>query len=345
MDQSFATLVRGALLIAESVGKPVIVDSITKSIDASLSDKEASRYSSRRFGASGSLCARWKAFERLEDFVPKMMPNEPTTLRLFGAGNAAHAEFQNSLLAHTGKLYGNWACTSCGSVMTNQTMPERPCPNSKAVKDFFNDSVEFKLCSESLGRHQPAWEYKEYYMREDPLNHPDYQIGMFSDGIWLTDTGWRILELKSIDNNLFEAQYTTKHPDNDNWRILKSSHSRLPFTSHVDQAQMYAWVLSQKAADYGLDPLKFEGITILYLNRETFADKAFDLDYDPAVMETRIQLIQTCKDAVDAGDAMLAPAKCSDRNHYLAKQCPRRLTCFPYKVRKKKKEKDGLQEE
>lgn len=315
---------------------------VTDAVEAALSAAEAKGYVSKRFSPSGYVCARWKAHQRLNDFEPIQTPNPVETLRLFKAGTGAHEVLQQQVLSLTDNFYGKWVCASCGVVVNNSMKPRQVCNGTRQALDILGNPERVEECTDVLRREDVKWIYKERYVYSNPLDNDKYAIAGFVDGIWVKDGKWYVLEVKSAASMMFNAQYRTKHPELENHFVLKPTQSRYPLGNHVAQGMVYAKMLIDEAesGDLPLDPDAFGGVILLYVNRETFDLKEYHIEYSPASYAELQRLAEATMSAVEAGNAMLAPPKCTSANNMLAKRCPLKDTCFPKKPRKAKKKKD-----
>ena len=313
-------------------------DRVISTVEKTFDRLEENGYVSKKFSPGGYVCARWKAYERLHDFQPKMDPNTGGTLNLFRAGNNVHDNLQQHLLADTGKLFGNWKCPSCGHVVAKSLRPLGPCTNSKVVTDPFGESVVAK-CADTLDKRDASWIYEELYYKMDPFNDPLFLMSGFSDGIWIEDEGWYIVEIKSSDQLTFDSMSKVKHKELDGAYVVKPAGSRHPIQTHVNQGMFYG-AAAMEACRNGELPLevdKFCGIILLYVCRNTFRIKEYQIEYNEHSFEEFKMVVAASKNAYEQGNAFLAPAKCSSANTVLAKKCPLRGECFPSKKKKKEK--------
>jgi len=304
---------------------------INKAINDVLVSREAGRKAGRRFSPGGSVCTRFKAYERLNDFVPRMAPADVAALRLFESGNNAHKTVQQNLLAKTGKLFGTWRCRTCHREVKNSVYPDYTCPSTITVTDAEGRSTT-QRCADMTHRDENAWTYVERYVYSNPLDDDAYAITGLVDGIWC-DKLWYTLEIKSVTADAFGATYTTKHPTEESWRIIKTTTSRLPVASHIYQGHVYSKMLLDESLA-GVLPLPasdFGGLIILYVERDTFATKVYHEPYTASAYEQLHQQALTAKNAVASGSFMLAPPKCTSATNVLALRCPLKDTCFPKK--------------
>ena len=306
--------------------------SVLDVVEASFEQSEEDRYVSKKFSPSGYVCARWKAYERLNDFRPRQDGADASTLKLFRAGNAVHDSLQQRMLADTGKLFGNWRCASCGHLVEKSLRPQHVCTNTKVTTSPLGESVSIP-CSEAIPRHSPAWIYEEMYFLMDPFDHPLFLMSGYTDGIWVTDKGWHILEIKSSDELTFNGQYRTKHPELKDHFVIKPTTSRHPMPKHVNQGMFYgaAALEMARSGDLPLDPEKFSGLIVLYVCRNTFRIKEYHIDYTSHPFEEMKMLVAASKQAYEANNHKLAPTLCSSANSMVAKKCPLRYECFPKK--------------
>lgn len=308
------------------------VDDINELIDSVLQSKEVARKSSRRFSPGGSVCSRFKAFERLNNFEPKMATVDAASLRLFESGNTIHKTVQQNLLARTGKLFGSWRCRSCHKQIHNSTYPKHICTSSITVTDTLSGETTTTRCADVVHRDENAWVYVERYMYTNPLQDDSYAITGFVDGIWV-DKLWYVLEVKSVTSEAFNAVYTTKHPEQSAWRIIKPTTPRLPVASHIYQGHVYGKILLDQSmsGELPLNANLFGGLLLLYVDRATFAIKVFHEPYTPSAYDQLLAQAIAAKQAVDSNNFMLAPPKCTNATNVLATRCPLQYTCFPKK--------------
>lgn len=330
--------IKALLEISDTVNpRTEATTTVTAAIKATLMEGEKDSYVSKRFSPGSSVCARFKAHQRLEDFKPVMKSPDADTLSLFKAGTAAHDMLQQEVLAKTGKLFGNWECASCGAEKTNTVLPKGACTGSRTRTDVLG-SVTVQKCADVLQRASFNWKYVEGYMRTNPLNDPLYEIAGYRDGIWVEDGKWYILEIKSVDPLLFTGMSKVLHKPIPGAYVIKPAGDRLPLAAHVNQALVYSKMEldNAEAGTLPLDPRDFEGAIILYVNRNSFETKEYRVSYSDYPYTELLTVAKRAKDAVDAGDAFLAPARCTAKTNVLAERCPLRDKCFPPKPKKVK---------
>jgi len=339
MDKLIHLLVESLSNINPVVGE---ASSVLDAVEKSLNSSSSERYVSKRFSPGGYVCSRFKAAQRLSNFKLESPQESSDTMLLFLSGTAAHDLIQGNVLSKTGQLFGNWECKSCGTVVRNSTYPQTVCANVRKAVDILGEVIHEEACSDVLGREDIKWRYKELYYKDTTLGHELFELAGFSDGIWLDPDGsWRVLEIKSTNTLMFSAMSKVKNPGQDGQFILKPGRSALPLSSHINQCLVYAHLAKQLASsqELKLDPNKCMGGIILYINRDDFSMKEYNISYNDGPYIDLLAAATNAKHAYDEKNYMLAAPKCSNKDSVYAKRCPLRLECFPRKVKATKASK------
>lgn len=319
----------------------------TPAIDqALLRREEREGYVSRAFNPSSLCngCMVQDAFKRLHDMWGDAQGFSPQALRLFAAGHAVHDHFQSVILPEitgdVGRLWGLWRCMSCHQVVEG-FRPEEVCTNTVAYRDA-DGVVHENNCDRVLARERVRWRYEEIRIRRpDPKNRGDaWMIRGRADGIWIKPTGhWRVLEMKSKERDQFDSMSRVRGKEPGTF-VLKPRQGPLPLEKDTYQGKLYPAILVEQGRQgiFPLDPDLCEGTSLLYLDRDRLADRAYEIAYDPDFLPMVVDpYIDSVHRLVELGQPLAGPKACSSRNTAKAKRCRNRLDCFPYKRTKKKK--------
>lgn len=288
-------------------------------------------YVSKRFSPSSQNCARWMAAQRLSNYLYKKEDFSANQLRLFAVGTLVHEWYQNTALGNTGKLYGIWECPSCGTLLEWTTKPSSPCQGS------ITSSItgETKTCAQVIEDRRLTfnWHYKEIYIRFSPDDCNGFEAGTKSDGIYLAENGWYVLEIKSADPNIISGEYQVKSTEEIYKAHIKQGSVRIPLENHVRQAQITAALILDAMDKETIPPIDapFLGVAIIYINRENLQEKVIPLPYDSSYYTTMVNRMKESGEAVAQRDYMKASAACSSRSSVYAKRCPLQDECFPLK--------------
>jgi hypothetical protein len=321
------------------------VAGFTTAVDKGLETKDRrDTYESKAFNPSSlcNPCMVQDAFRRLHNDWSSLETFAPSTLRLFAAGHAIHDHYQSVILPEVdhgaGRLWGLWRCPGCHTIVEG-FKPADVCPNTIARRGPDGEVIE-TTCAKTLQRARVSWEYQEIrVIREDPQGRgPHYTIRGRADGIWVYPDGtWRVLELKSKDQDQFESMARVKG-DTPGTFLLKPRQGPLPLEKDVYQGKLYPVVLCElaRAGRFPMDPDKCLGTLLLYVDRNYLRERPFEVEFDPRFLPDVVDLyINSVHHLVTLGNPLVGPKACSNRNSARAKRCPWRLECFPYKRTKK----------
>lgn len=291
---------------------------------------------SKRFSPGSTICARLKAFQRIEGFHLNFQEMEIDKVLLFEVGTAIHKKLQNEVLPSLGKSWGSWVCPSCGETKSLQFKPSHPCSNQISIS-MFGETHETTSCDKLP--HKGNWLYKEVYVKASPFNNPLYETSAYIDHVYVDQDYWYILEIKSVYDSIFAGYSTSRHPTNPDWKIQKPWTGGLPKEANIRQAQICGSLLKKtlKDSDLPAPASKYGGVILLYINRDNLNIKTFKFPPDESYYLSLENVIDNTKAAVDKGNAMLAAPACSARTAMLAKICPKRDVCFPLKRKKVQK--------
>lgn len=330
MNTQFAELV---VETAKAFQQPKLEVDLNKLIDHAIAQKITKFRSgkpSKTFhpASMADMCVVKEAFKRIHNIWEDTEEHPPELLRIMEAGNGTHEWFQNNILPNTGKLWGHWKCTTCNQITTESTIPDL-CPNEIDVHVIGSDPIRIK-CSDAAKINKVQFSYIE-----PKIVDIDYNISGRIDGMLTADRKWRTLELKSTtEDNLNGKQRSTKNDQ----EVVTKGFDMLPFNKHVIQTSIYLGIIYEKYIKTKLWPIPaedFDGGYLVYISRETFKTRTFQIPFSTKAYEWSKGKIDTINELILNGNPLNGQKKCANRNSPYAKTCPFRLTCFPYKKTKK----------
>lgn len=318
-------------------------------------------------------CDRKLALSRIEKVWTDQMREPPEKLRVMNVGTAIHAYVQDHYLARGARIYGNWICPHCRQVAaTNSLRPGSYCPNEVTVQ-LPEDTIALmekketritRKCATWQKRRaewgDPIWEYGELRVK-----HPTLLISGKVDGVLIGEDGkWWPIELKTLEDAAFNDLQRVKAtkrmfpnlPDEMvGQEVLIPARDKLPRGYHVNQGSIYSELMIEHAADYGLDPAKYQGTFILYVNRGNLQMKSFIRRNSATAFNAARGTIENIQSIVALTDqerktdpkaeqdrieknraiGMRIGPSCKTRTDRKAVLCPWQTICFPYKVKTK----------
>lgn len=314
-------------------------------------------------------CNRKLALSRIEGIWTDQIREDPERVKIMDVGRVLHEFVQNNYWAKSGQLYGRWKCPHCGHYASSRysTIPSHYCPNTVRVEKPMTilDKVDktpqpppvtCKSVQESREkRGEPIWEYEEI-----KVFHPDLLISGRIDAVFILPGGyWITGEGKTLEDAAFRGLQEQKPSKDlnlpeDVQGILKPSFFPLPASYHVNQGSIYSELLLMFSDQYGLDPNKYRGTMIIYINRQNLQQKTFIRKNSSLAFRAAQNTIETIQDIVAAAKALepntdlsrverdqdltqrrrslgmnIGPA-CKTRTDKKAKECPWQTICFPY---------------
>lgn len=313
------------------------VPNLSGLIATTIGSTENSTYISKRFTPSSSnLCSRFEAYKRINNFKIEKIPYGDDTTIKFALGSAIHDALQQKGMApHGNNLYGSWECPVCGTVYANQLKPKSGCFNGLNIAKKFNDIAFDKSlihCNNVGQKDSVDWVYREMRWKAYPIDHKDYAISTALDGLWIVDDGWYLIEIKTIDDNLYNNTYLTKsNVDGVDSFLKRGKGSRLPLDSHVTQTQRCLGIINEAIDKKEITniPGKCLGGILIYVNRASGESMQYALPYEVDTYNYMKYKVKETWDAVQANDIMQAPPSCKNRDTAGAKRCILRDTCFP----------------
>lgn len=257
----------------------------------------------------GHWCRRREVLRLLKQHLKVAVPRSkpaPGLQRIFAIGNAVHDHFRDTVFSEL--LRGSWVCRRCGQT----TEKDAPCP---------------KKCSTCGNtRYHSLWHAFSY--KEESLVYPEAQLSGSYDGLIEYRDRLRVLELKSIREDLFKTL-------------------QAPYTGHVVQAHAYGIMLRATGRD-------IKSALIVYVNKSSGATKAFLVGFMPEVSDWLLKEIAAARDlakenytavrtVTDIGILAQGPeftaraaVVCTSPTTSRAKSCASCSECFAGKRKEKK---------
>lgn len=201
--------------------------------------------------------------------------------RIFATGNEAHTKWQRRM-RQTGKLWGDWRCTSCAWV----------------AKGMLEPPTEFADGCTRSGGH--IWEYREVSLHHGLVaGHEDGAMDDYLVEVKTIGTGTvRHDAPKLLAEHYKEVVGGGKIYDIDSlWKSLTR-----PFPTHVRQANVYLWLAKQMG-------LPFTRVRFLYELKHNSSTKEFSVPLSDRIMEPILTGIRVVEYALEQG----VPPECNQR--------------------------------
>lgn len=238
-------------------------------------------YTAESYGVSSlhGLCFRAKVLEyRLGTRYNNETMDE---CGLMIPGSALHDYWQNNILPRLFTFIGTWVCLNCGN-------RHRLCPRPEH-------------CS-SCG------ERARLYYEEIELRHKSLAIKGHLDGVIKVGDNYQLIELKSVDPELFKK---AKDAESRNFGFVP------PLSSHLFQARAYLWLCGFKTAK------------LLYINKSDNKVLEFTVNANPETATWVDNLILFVRHALATKMPLCEiHGVCKKESDTRAKRCPYASECF-----------------
>lgn len=311
-------------------------------------------------------CERKQALTRIEKIYTDKMLEHPLRYRVMDLGTSIHRIIQDSYLAPTEILYGNWRCPNCRQTTHKfTTYPPGYCKNNIKIE---SETGAEEISCEAYQRNAEASGYNKWLYDELRVKHDELNISGRVDGVIIDKKSdnfdWYTLEIKSVSPDVFnevtQVKLTTRkfpgilNTELDGAVAILPSHFTLPKSNHVTQGSIYSQLLLKAAWEdkIPLNPSNFCGVFFLYVNRNDLQTRSFirestEQDYNNATQsvlrileavqaadKTPRESLKEERERVDANRQLVLGSlrkTCSTRTDPRAIICPWQTICFPYK--------------
>lgn len=200
-----------------------------------------------------------------------------TLENVFAEGNRIHTKWQN-WLAETGKLWGDWYCGKCNTLVGNSIKP---------VPHFQSSMLE--------ERHEHAWEYREVTLRSTSLpvsGHSDGALTGHDCLIEIKSVGLGTLKFEAptiFENNTLKVNGKAINDIAGMWRSIHR-----PLMAHVKQGNIYLWMAKEMG-------FPFDKIVFLYEFKANQQVREFTVYPSDDILQPMLDNVRAIKSALEEG--------------------------------------------
>jgi hypothetical protein len=220
-------------------------------------------------------------------------------LAIFEEGHAQHSKYQN-LLVDMGRMWGDWKCRNCGTVVTASLEPPA---GSECQCD--------------------QWEYQEVGLDAEVVwgmrGHADGAVPDLEAFIEIKTIGLGTLRMEEPE---LVKKHTHKTTDGKTvtdmdglWKDIKR-----PLKPHRNQANLYLAIANELG-------LPFNKMIFIYENKANQMTKEFVMPFSERAVEPLIDTAKDIKYAVDH-DKELPRPDWAEKEHKECRDCPFRSLCY-----------------